>query len=197
MIKISLCILAVYLMYYAGNIAYDLFFKKEKETYKEETDEFSLSEISEQYEDSIKNIGIEDVENINTPKSFSKNLIRSEIIEGKEERQDLEYLREQFESEQDLDELDNPPKKDSTEIENQPHPKKTESNKEYPNQTVKISTEEESRKPDEVIQQKPITINADKETSRIKEWKTMLNLSETMVQLVANHNGYKVYHSTM
>lgn len=61
MIKISLCILAVYLMYYAGNIWYDLFLKKEKENYKEEAEEFSLSEISEQYEDLTKNVGIEDV----------------------------------------------------------------------------------------------------------------------------------------
>ena len=74
MIKISLCILAVYLTYYAGNILYDLFLKKEKEIYKEETEEFSLSEISEQYEDLTATIGIEDVENLNTPKSFNKKL---------------------------------------------------------------------------------------------------------------------------
>ncbi|SQA87699.1 Uncharacterised protein [Chryseobacterium balustinum] len=47
MIKITLCILAVYLIYYSGNI-YDLFLKKEKK-YKVEMEEFSLSEISEQY----------------------------------------------------------------------------------------------------------------------------------------------------
>ncbi|WP_346986144.1 hypothetical protein [Chryseobacterium sp. POE27] len=111
MIKISLTILAVYVLYYAGNIVYDLFLKKEKETYKEETEEFSLSEISEQYEDLTATIGIEDVENLNTPKSFNKNVIHSDITEGNEERQDLEYLRKQFESEQDLDEFDNPSKK--------------------------------------------------------------------------------------
>ncbi|PTT78452.1 MULTISPECIES: hypothetical protein [unclassified Chryseobacterium] len=197
MIKISLAILAVYLMYYAGNILYDLFLKKEKETYKAETEEFSLSEISEQYEDLTKNVGIEDVENLNTPKSFSKNQIHSEFAEGKEERQDLEYLREQFESEQDLDELDNPSIKDFTEIENQPYPEKAESSEEYLNQSEKIPNEKESQKPDEVIQQNPITVNTDQETARIKEWKTMLNLSETLVQLVANYNGYKVYQSIM
>lgn len=197
MIKISLGILAVYLMYYAGNILYDLFLKKEKETYKEETEEFSLSEISEQYEDFTRNIGIEDVENINTPKSFSKNQIYSEIIEGKEERQDLEYLREQFESEQDLDEPENLSKKDFTESENQSHPKKAESSEVNLGQTEKISTEKEIQKPNEVIQQNPMTVYANQETSRIKEWKTMLNLSETLVQLVANYDGYKVYQSTM
>ena len=197
MIKISLCILAVYLLYYAGNILYDLFLKKERETYKEETEEFSLSEISEQYEDLTATIGIEDVENLNTPKSFNRNPIHSDITEGNEERQDLEYLRELFESEQDLDEFDNLSKKDFTEIENQSHPKNAESSEVYFDQKEKISTEKENQKPNEVISENPTTVSADQETSRIKDWKAMLNLSETLVQMVANYDGYKVYQSIM
>lgn len=197
MIKISLTILAVYLMYYAGNIVYDLFLKKEKESYKQETEEFSLSEISEQYENLTATIGIEDVENLNTPKSFNKNPIHSDITEGNEERQDMEYLREQFESEQDLDEFDNPSKKDFTEMENQSHPEKPEASEVHFYQTEKILTEKENEKPNEVIRESPITVSADQETSRIKDWKVMLNLSETLVQMVANYDGYKVYQSTM
>lgn len=197
MIKISLTILAVYLMYYAGNIVYDLFLKKEKESYKQETEEFSLSEISEQYEDLTATIGIEDVENLNTPKSFNRNPIHSDITEGNEERQDLEYLRELFESEQDLDEFDNLSKKDFTEIENQSHPKNAESSEVYFDQKEKISTENENQKPNEVNNENPITVSADQETSRIKDWKAMLNLSETLVQMVANYDGYKVYQSIM
>ncbi|MEZ7508655.1 hypothetical protein QO190_05505 [Cloacibacterium sp. Arc13] len=197
MIKISLCILAVYLTYYAGNILYDLFLKKEKEIYKEETEEFSLSEISEQYEDLTATIGIEDVENLNTPKSFNKNPVHSDITEGNEERQDLEHLRELFESEQDLDEFDNPSKKDSTEIENQPYPQKAELSDAYFDQKEEIPDEIENEKPNEVISENPITVSADQETSRIKDWKAMLNLSETLVQMVANYDGYKVYQSTM
>ncbi|AZA66439.1 hypothetical protein EG345_18370 [Chryseobacterium carnipullorum] len=86
---------------------------------------------------------------------------------------------------------------DFTETENQSHPEKAESSEEYLNQSEKISTEKESQKPGEGIQHSPITVKADQEASRIKEWKTMLNLSETLVQLVANYNGYKVYQSTM
>ncbi len=197
MIKISLTILAVYLMYYAGNIVYDLFLKKEKESYKQETEEFSLSEISEQYEDRTATIGIEDVENLNTPKSFNKNPIHSDIIEVNEERQDLEYLRKQFESEQDLDEFDNPSKKDFTEMESQLHLEKDESSEESLDQNEKTSTEKENQKPDEVTSENLITVSVDHETSRIKEWKAMLNLSETLVQMVANYDGYKVYQSTM
>ncbi|MDQ0593463.1 hypothetical protein B0A69_03065 [Chryseobacterium shigense] len=195
MIKISLSILAVYLMYYAGNILYDLFLKKEKAIYKEETEEFSLSAISEQYEDLTATIGIEDVENLNTPRSFNKNQIHPDFID--EERQDLEYLRERFESEQDLDELDNAPKKDSTEKENLKNSENSESSETYPNQKEKVSKEQEIQKPYDVIPQSPIIKDKATENSRIKEWKKMLNLSETLVQMVANYDGHKVYHSTM
>lgn len=196
MIKISLCILAVYLLYYAGNVLYDLFLKKEKEVYKEETEEFSLSEISEQYEDLTKNVGIEDVENLNTPKSFNKNPVHSDFTEGNEERQDLEYLRELFESEQDLDEFDNPSKTDFTEVEIQPYPQKAELSDAYFDQKEEIPDEIENEKPNET-ESSEATANIDKETSRIKDWKAMLNLSETLVQMVANYNGYKVYQSIM
>jgi hypothetical protein len=197
MIKISLCILAVYLFYYAGNIAYDLFLKKEKGTSQEETEEFSLSEISEQYEDLTKNIGIEDVENLNTPKSFQKNQIHSDFTEGKDERQNLEYLRELFESEQDLDEPDNPSKKDYAENENQSYSEKTESNEIHLDQSETTATEQESQQPIEEFQQNRISDNKDEKTSKANDWKKMLNLSETMVQLVANENGYKTYQSIM
>ncbi|MDN5422430.1 MAG: hypothetical protein L0G39_05380 [Chryseobacterium sp.] len=196
MIKISLTILAVYLMYYAGNIVYDLFLKKEKESYKQETEEFSLSEISEQYEDLTATIGIEDVENLNTPKSFNRNPVHSDITEENEERQDLEHLRELFEAEQDLDEFDNPSKKDFTEIENQSNPKNAESSEVYFDQKDKIPGEKEEEKPNE-RESLETTSNIDKETSRIKDWKAMLNLSETLIQMVANYDGYKVYQSTM
>lgn len=196
MIKISLCILAVYLTYYAGNIFYDLFLKKEKEIYKEETEEFSLSEISEQYEDLTKNVGIEDVENLNTPKSFNKNPIYSGITEGNEERQDLEYLRELFESEQDLDEFDNPSKKHVAENESLSYPENTESSEASFDQKGNIPDEKEDEKPNERESLETIS-NIDKETDRIKDWKAMLNLSETLVQMVANYDGYKVYQSIM
>ena len=188
--------MAVYLTYYAGNILYDLFLKKEKETYKEETEEFSLSEISEQYEDLIATIGIEDVENLNTPKSFNRNPIHSDITEENEERQDLEYLREQFESERDLDEFDNPSKKDVAENESLSYPENTESSEASFDQKGKIPDEKEDEKPNERESLETIS-NIDKETSRIKDWKAMLNLSETLVQMVANYDGYKVYQSTM
>lgn len=206
MIKISLTILAVYLMYYAGNILYDLFLKKEKETFKEETEEFSLSEISEQYEDLTKNVGIEDVENLNTPKSFNKNPIHFEFAEGNEERQDLQHLREQFESEQDLDEFENPPKMDVTETEDQPYPEKSESEQDIDNfQNEEEMSEDQPEISDTLPNHNEENIpnqNTDKSSLTVSKtnkdkFRNLLNLAETSVQLIANNNGYKTYQSIM
>lgn len=197
MIKISLTILAVYLIYYAGNILYDLFLKKEKGVYKEETQEFSLSEISGQYEELTATIGIEDVENIKTPKSFNKKELIPIPVEESDERQDLQSLKKQFESEQNLEKPGSVSQNYTTEIENQSNLKKSESTDVDFEQREKITKEQDSQKPNAVVQPSPITIDKDIENSRIKEWKKMLNLSETLVQMVANYEGHKVYQSTM
>ncbi|WP_312390032.1 hypothetical protein [Chryseobacterium sp.] len=177
MIKISLCILAVYLLYYAGNILYDLFLKKEKEVYKEETEVFSLSEISERYEDLTKNVGIEDVENLNTPKSFNKNLLHPEAIEGKEERQDLEHLREQFESEQDIDNFQIEEKIDE----------------EQPKISEALPSHKEETIPNQNTDGRSLTATQ----SNKDKFRDLLNLAETSVQLISNIDGYKIYQSTM
>ena len=208
MIKISLAILTVYLLYYAGNIVYDLFLKQDKKSNENETEEFFLSEISEE-EGFVSTIGIEDVENLNTPKSFNRNPIQKEVNEITEERQDLERLRQLFESEQDLD-GDDFSKESSSEInlseaKTQPFSKEEDIQNELqePEQEQKSSEQEflettveeensQTKESDQTIQELPIH-----EPQKSKDWKTMLNLSETLVQLVANHNGHKVYHSVM
>jgi len=177
MLKISLSILAVYLIYYAGNILYDLFLKKETEIYKEEEEEFSLSEISERYEDLIKNVGIEDVENLKTPRSFNENTFHPYPIEGKGERQDLEYLREQFESEQDIDNFQN-----EEEIEEE-QPKISET---LPSQT-------EETIPNQSTDNGILTAGQ----NNTDKFRDLLNLAETSVQLISSIDGYKIYQSTM
>ncbi len=170
MIKISLCILAVYLLYYSGNILYDLFLKKEKEVRTDEMEEFSLSEISEQYEAAAINMEIEDVENLSTPKSFNKNRIHSDFG-GKDERQDLEHLRKQYEAEQDLE----PQMEDKTE------------NTEYLASKDEIDIQLESSK----------DLVSSIQKSNKDKWHQLLNLAETSVQLIANQDGCKIYQSTM
>ena len=150
MIKFSLLLLTAYVLYYAGNIIYDLFLKKAATTNQEESEVFSLSDFTDEKEDA-KIVGIEDVENLNTPQSFTKKEIIPKLSSEDEERLSLDELRQRFESEQDLDDISDsePEKKKET-------PKEKDSN-----------------------------------------WQNILNLSETMVQLVSNIDGHKVYQSTM
>ncbi len=150
MIKFSLLLLTAYVLYYTGNIIYDLFLKKKPNTDQEESEVFSLSDFTDKKEDA-KIVGIEDVENLITPQSFTKKEVIPKPSSENEERLSLDELRQRFESEQDLDDISDsePEKKKET-------PKEKDSN-----------------------------------------WQNILNLSETMVQLVSNIDGHKVYHSIM
>lgn len=150
MIKFSLLLLTVYVLYYAGNIVYDLFLKKTTTTNQEESEIFSLSDFTNEKKDATV-VGIEDVENLTMPKSFTQKEIVPKLSEGNEERPSLEELRQRFESEQDLDDVP----------QNEPEQK---------NEVQK---------------------------TKDNQWYQILNLSETMVQLVSNVDGHKVYHSTM
>lgn len=150
MIKFSLLLLTVYVLYYAGNIVYDLFLKKTTTTNQEESEIFSLSDFTNEKKD-VTVVGIEDVENLTMPKSFTQKEIVPKLSEGNEERPSLEELRQRFESEQDLDDVP----------QNEPEQK---------NEVPK---------------------------TKDNQWYQILNLSETMVQLVSNVDGHKVYHSTM
>lgn len=150
MIKFSLLLLTVYVLYYAGNIVYDLFLKKTTTTNQEESEVFSLSDFTNEKKDATV-VGIEDVENLTMPKSFTQKEIIPKLSPQDEERPSLEELRQRFESEQDLD---------------------------------------------DVPQKEPEQKNEAPKT-RDNQWYQILNLSETMVQLVSNVDGHKVYHSTM
>ncbi|MGA9212960.1 hypothetical protein [Kaistella sp.] len=103
MTKFAAIVIAIYFLYYVGNVIYDLFLKKEITVKNEETEEFSLMEFSEEYEDDVKDIGIEDVENLNMPNSFTKRELQPSPIEESEEREDIDYWREKFEFEQNID----------------------------------------------------------------------------------------------
>jgi hypothetical protein len=55
MIKIITSIIAIYLLYYAGNVLYDLFLKKDSSKKTDETEEYSLTEFSEENKTKYKN----------------------------------------------------------------------------------------------------------------------------------------------
>jgi hypothetical protein len=72
MTKIIISIISVYLLYYAGNIIYDLFLKKDISKHQDETEEYSLNDFLDNNTTEVKEVSIDDVENINTPNSFNK-----------------------------------------------------------------------------------------------------------------------------
>ncbi|ATN07237.1 hypothetical protein CRN76_18425 [Chryseobacterium indologenes] len=99
MIKIFLTILVLYLLYYAGNIVYELFLKKDPELKEEEAEEYALTTFSEIDANEIKSVSIDDVEQLNTPNSFNTKEIFSSNDEEPDEPHDLEHWRKKFESE--------------------------------------------------------------------------------------------------
>ena len=178
MLKYSLILLGAYLLYYAGNIVYDLFLKKEKTLHTDATEEFSLADFAESESLPPSSIGIEDVENIRTPKSFLKSEIPiSKAQNTFEKNPDLEELRRRFESEQDIDGFDNDdePVKNTTE---NTEVVQSKNNENYQNQ---IQEEQASS-----IQK-----------SNKNKWHQLLNLAETSVQMISHNDGYKIYHSIM
>lgn len=95
--KFTLILILIYVLYYAGNIVYDLYFKKETTVKTEETEVFSLEEFADEISENVTKIGIDDVEDLNTPDSFSRVEKNFEIPENPQP--DLEELRKRFDEE--------------------------------------------------------------------------------------------------
>ena len=178
MLKYSLILLGAYFLYYAGNIVYDLFLKKEKTLHTDATEEFSLADFGQSESLPPSSIGIEDVENIRTPKSFLKSEIQiSQVQNTFEENPDLEELRRRFESEQDLDGFDQleEPIKNTTENIEAIQSKNNENHQNHTQEEQGLSIQKSNR----------------------NKWHQLLNLAETSVQMISHNDGYKIYHSIM
>lgn len=175
MTKIIISIIALYLLYYAGNVIYDLFLDKDGSKKQNEPEEYSLKGFAEINKDEIREVGIDDVENINTPNSFSKKELSQVTDEEQNESWDLDQWRQRFESEQDIDSFDSIP-----EIE--------ENNQET--QEVFIPQQDENAqsatKNDDLLQKHRLYQN---------QFYQFLSLAETSIQVISDRNGYKVYQS--
>ena len=178
MLKYSLILLGAYFLYYAGNIVYDLFLKKEKTVHTDATEEFSLANFAQSESLPPSSIGIEDVENIRTPKSFLKSEIPiSKAQNTFEKNPDLEELRRRFESEQDIDGYDNDdePVKNTTE------------------NVEAIQSKNNENHQNQIQEEQGLSI----QKSNRNKWYQLLNLAETSVQMISHNDGYKIYHSIM
>ena len=178
MLKYSLILLGAYFLYYAGNIVYDLFLKKEKTIPTDATEEFSLADFAKSENLPPSSIGIEDVENIRTPKSFLKTEIPiSQAQNTFEENSDLEELRRRFESEQDLDGFE----------------QLEESVKNTTENTESIQSKNNENYQNQIQEEQASSI----QKSNRNKWYQLLNLAETSVQMISHNDGYKIYHSIM
>ena len=178
MLKYSLILLGAYFLYYAGNIVYDLFLKKEKTIPTDATEEFSLADFAQSENLPRSSVGIEDVENIRTPKSYLKSEIPiSQAQNTFEENPDLEELRRRFESEQDLDGFDDVEKPIKNVTEN----------------TESIQSKNNENHQNQIQEEQGLSI----QKSNRNKWHQLLNLAETSVQMISHNDGYKIYHSIM
>ena len=161
--KFIIIVITIYLLYYLGNILFDVFLKKESNLLKEETEEFSITEFSKNIENRTTEVGIEDVEKLNTPKSFIKSDRQfSENNDDSEKEIDIETLRKKFEAEEHIENFELP--KNEHQIFNQ-----EEQNKQSNNSVSDLK----------------------------KHFQSLLNLAETSVQMIANQDGSRVYHSIL
>lgn len=175
MTKFLIILLALYFLYYLGNIVYDLFLKKESTVATEEIDVFSL-DFEEQNRVAITTVGIEDVENLNTPKSFNKKEFQIDT-EMSEEREDIEVWRQRFESEQNIDSFDS---------------RTLESIGDDNNLDEVIGAE---RNETDLRDEADSEVNQNLRKLNNDRWYQMLNDAETTVQLISNTNGHKVYQA--
>lgn len=168
MIKICITILAVYLLYYAVNIVYDLYLKKEASTLHDEDEEYSLTLFEEQNANKVKVVSIDDVEPLNTSNSFKSKELFPLAEEELYESLNLDYYRTKFEFEQDIDDFEYDFK-----IKEEKKDNVTEGN-----------AQSEPEKEDAALKLK-------------QQFNQFLNLAETHVQVLLDRDGFKVYHSVI
>lgn len=183
MTKFIIILLALYALYYVGNIFYDLFLKKESAVNSEDFYQLDFEELNKT---EVTTIGIEDVENLNTPKSFTQREFPIETTLS-EERQNMDHWRERFESEQNIDSFEDekmiePPEDKIVEERELKFEEKLDS--------VIIDDERIQNQQNEAVNLAIKKLNSDR-------WKKMLNLAETNVQLIKNINGHKVYNTSL
>ncbi|MPS73084.1 MAG: hypothetical protein E2590_08000 [Chryseobacterium sp.] len=192
MIKIFITILAVYLLYYAGNIVYDLFLKKDSSLKEEESEEYALSEFAGN-NTAIKEVSIDDVEHLNTPSSFSSKELFSSMEEERDEPRDLEDWRRKFESEQDIDAFEVAPPIDEQSMESKEVPEDDWAAQEIVQDTEKRMS---SNPTSEIADNVDSTPEKGSPALKLKQqFNQFLNLAETQVQVLADRGGFKVYHS--
>ncbi|GIJ95375.1 hypothetical protein CAPN002_25930 [Capnocytophaga stomatis] len=174
-------LITLYVIYYGGNIFYDIFLKKEKKTEdKDNREEFSMEGINNT---GTINVDIDQVEEITTSSKmevdendFFSSEDSEEIPETESDSQTgLEEMKRKFEEEKQLDEEDIQIKEKESDSET-----KTDADKENVGG-------EKNKIEDEIRKNKEELIKKNK-----KDFSSLLSMAETKVQVV-KVNGEKTY----
>lgn len=189
MTKFLIILIALYVLYYIGNIVYDLFIKKESTLVTEESDVFSLAEFEEQNRDDVTTVGIEDVENLNTPKSFNKREfpVNNDLSEN---REDIEVWRQRFESEQNIDYFESGIL--ANKEEEIAFVKIIEENSNNQGDTEDEDANDHNDNTDKSLEAANIQLPRKVDNAQFRE---MFNQAETIVQTIEHEDGRKVFQN--
>ncbi len=97
-------LLGVYIFYYAANIVYDLFLKKEQKDTGNEEEEFSLNQVAEENKQEIIAVGIDDVEDLSRPTHQEEYSYEDNDLE--DQVPDMNQLQRKFNDEHLIDSFD-------------------------------------------------------------------------------------------
>lgn len=189
MTKFLIILIAIYVLYYIGNIVYDLFIKKGSTLITEESDFFSLAEFEEQNRDDVTTVGIEDVENLNTPKSFNKREfpVNNDLSEN---REDIEVWRQRFESEQNIDSFESGIL--ANKEEEIAFVKIIEENSNNQGDTEDEDANDHNDNTDKSLEAANIQLPRKVDNAQFRE---MFNQAETIVQTIEHEDGRKVFQN--
>ena len=189
MTKFLIILIALYVLYYIGNIVYDLFIKKESTLVTEESDVFSLAEFEEQNRNDVTTVGIEDVENLNTPKSFNKREfpVNNDLSEN---REDIEVWRQRFESEQNIDSFESGIL--ANKEEEIAFVKIIEENSNNQGDTEDEDANDHNDNTDKSLEAANIQLPRKVDNAQFRE---MFNQAETIVQTIEHEDGRKVFQN--
>ena len=189
MTKFLIILIALYILYYIGNIVYDLFIKKESTLVTEESDVFSLAVFEEQNRDDVTTVGIEDVENLNTPKSFTKREfpVNNDLSE---DREDIEVWRQRFESEQNIDSFESGIL--ANKEEEIAFVKIIEENSNDQSETEDEDADDHNDNTDKSLESANIQVPRKVDNAQFRE---MFNQAETIVQTIEHADGRKVFQN--
>lgn len=211
-------IVVLYVLYYAGNIIYDLFLKKEKVIEgDEELEEFHGEVRPEQSE--VVQVSQDEVEEMNMPSSYQNNVSVSALDDNQQE-QEQEWseeilqettndLQKRYEEEQRLNNFE------GLETENKKQEGTDAEEKEQnAHSSVEVPIQEEIKEEPVNIVEEPMIVSTPsqeknqtdeefEEELELKKWKMKKKMEdefknffddkETSLQITANYDGQKVY----